>query len=497
MSFKQTLKTTLLPKIKKEDLYDLDNSRNSTTPSVTKEATLYPDASQKIGSTTPFVKIGGQIVSKIESLSIDETGFIPKLFMTFVDPSGEFGGDTYPKRNLLANVYIKSPNPNLTAIRVDFLITSMKSISSKKSPDKIQLTANTVYMVTGELFVPRLHNNVSRSYSNANSKAALQAVCEELGLGFFENDYELADTMTWINYATSSMNFIQHVADHAYQSDESFFTCFINKEYQLGLIEVNTQLAPGESEETFNSWNDALAADVNQDRKGSSFNEAVSNDTVTNFLTNFPQYKSRTNYIHEANLISDQGNVLKSAGYKKQIYYYDHFEPDETKKFKTFWATPLTTSSTDEEVYLVPQQEGMTEVGHKKWMNINYGNTHENWNAARIFNTHNLAELEKIQLRVLLKGVNYQAIRGMSIPVVVTVKMAEKLRKEANLENPPINQENLPLTQDTVDKQLSGKYYVKGAKYHFDPTDPMLFYTELFLARREWTPSKTITPPNA
>jgi hypothetical protein len=145
----------------------------------------------------------------------------------------------------------------------------------------------------------------------------------------------------------------------------------------------------------------------------------------------------------------------------------------------------------------VPQNEGMTEVGHKKWMDINYGNTHENWNAARIFNTHNMQELEKLQLRVKLKGINFNVIRGSAIPLMVTVKMAEKLRKDVDLEKNTADAQNKDLGAESIDTQLSGKYYVKGAKYYFDPKDPMLFWTELFLTKREWTPSKTITTLNA
>ena len=46
------------------------------------------------------------------------------------------------------------------------------------------------------------------------------------------------------------------------------------------------------------------------------------------------------------------------------------------------------------------------------------------------------------------------------------------------------------LNRQTVDSQLSGYYYVSGAKYHYDAMHHAGLYTELFLSRREWTPSK-------
>jgi hypothetical protein len=497
MAFKQTLKTTIQPSIKMVDLFDLDTSKDSTTGSITKDSKSFPDNAQKAGSTTPFVKIGGQIVTNILKLTIDETGFLPKMMMVFVDSSGEFAGNHYPKTHLLASLYIKSPSDKLKPVRADFMITSMKSMTEPNPGDKIELTKNTTYVVSGELFIPRLHNNVSRSYPNVTSKEALQQVCTELGLGFFENDYTPNDAMTWINFSTSPLNFVKHISEHAYQDDDSFFTSFISKELMLSLIEVNAQVIPDESDLTFMSSVDSLLADSDQTQKNSQAKAEVNEQTVINFLTTLPGYKEKSNYIYEASLVSDQGNVLRSAGYKKKIYYYDHFEPDEAKKKKEFFTVPLSSPGAADQVALVPQNEGMTEIGHKKWMNINYGNTHEHWNAARVFNFHNMLELEKLQLRVKLKGINFNVVRGSSIPIVITMKMAEKLRKEANLEEKDENALNRESVSDAIDSQLSGKYYVKGAKYHFDSKEKMFFTTELILAKREWTPSKTITTLNA
>jgi hypothetical protein len=333
----------------------------------------------------------------------------------------------------------------------------MKSIAEKNLGGKMELTKNVTYLVSGELFIPRLYNNVARSYPNMTSKEALQEVCNELGLGFFENDYKTTvDSMTWINFNTSPLNFIKHVADHAYLDDDSFFTAFINKELQLGLIEVNTQLVPSESDLTFQTWVDSLQADSNQAQKNSQIKEGIAEDTMVNFLTNQVKYLDKPNYIYEANLISDQGNVLRMSGYKKQITYYDHFEPDEENKKKQFWVVPLVSPGVSDDTLLVPQNEGMTEIGHKKWMNINYGNTHEHWNAARIYNTHNMQELEKLQLRVKLKGINFNVIRGSMIPLLITVKMAEKLRKDANVEENEVNPQNRELGAEALDTQLSG-----------------------------------------
>ena len=83
--------------------------------------------------------------------------------------------------------------------------------------------------------------------------------------------------------------------------------------------------------------------------------------------------------------------------------------------------------------------------------------------------------------------------RGFTIPVYISVKQAEKLLKSTKKpEEQEIKQEddNPDLRKQIADKQLTGYYYVSGAKYHYDVRSPYGLYTELFLARREWAPSK-------
>lgn len=497
MAFKQVLKTLIQPNLSMAELFLLDDSSNSTEAAVVTQAERKPNVAQSAGTSVPLIKIGGQVITNIEHLTIDETGFITNITMVFTDVSGEFGGNIYPKKDLIGNIYIKSPTESLKPIRFDFLITSIKSMSPRNVGSAVRLSNNISYIVKGEIFIPRLYNNVSRSYPEMTSIQALQEVSEELNLGFVCNDHTPTDSMTWINFNMSPFNFIKHVTDHAYQDDTSCFTSFISKEGMLCMIDVNLQLQPAGTDMTFQALSDNLMNDIAQSSKDSPIKAATNDATAPNILTNIDAYKNRSNYIYEANLISNQGNILKESGYKKKIYYYDHVEPDEENKKKDFFVAPTNTVGLTEDVILLPENEGLAEIGSKKWMGINYGNTHENWSAARIYNSHNFNEIEKIQLRVALKGINFQVTRGMVIPLVITTRLADKIRKEFDLrvDGAP-NPENDDILAEVPDLQLTGSYYVKGARYTYDPTDPHIYITELFLARREWQPSKN-KPENA
>ena len=103
--------------------------------------------------------------------------------------------------------------------------------------------------------------------------------------------------------------------------------------------------------------------------------------------------------------------------------------------------------------------------------------------------------LDKIKLRVTLNNINFQVIRGAMLPVFITVQRGEQILKATDSKgnNETENGENPNrLNDQVVDRQLTGYYYVSGAKYHYDTTHPSGFYTEFFLARREWAPSKKI-----
>jgi hypothetical protein len=497
MAFSQIVKTLVQPTIKMITLSDIDTSVDGEGLGAIQINKNLPDSSQKLGVEGPFIKLGGQIVINIQSLIIEETGFIPKITLVFTDVAGEFSGNNFPKRNLTMAVYIATSNDKFKPVRSDYLVTSIKSIPSRSDESKLLLSRNMTYIVKGELFVPRLYNNISKSYSSLSSSSALNLICTDLGLGYAQNDFSTSDAMTWINYNTSPANFMQEILNHSYQDDESFFEGFINKELIFNFINVNEQLKGLESDFTYINAADPIRSNFSQTQKNSTISSELNEGLDINFLTNLELNRGRSNYIVEANLISNQGEILKKEGYLKKIYYYDHFDEsqDVLNKFKSFYVAPTNTEGADEVSMLTPDDEGLAEIGNKKWMNINYGNTHEHWNAARVYNMHNRKELEKIKLRVVTNGINFQVIRGASIPVFLTQRLADALRRDP-VEDREV-QPNENLLDEVLDTQLSGRYYVSEVKYHYDPLAENRFYTEFFLARREWAPSKIIFTANA
>lgn len=499
MAFEQVIKTVLQPSVPLKELFEEDTSSEGNSASQ-KDPSYLPSTAQKTGAKEPYVKLAGTLVVGIESFTIDETGFIPTVSMVFMDSQGNFAGRSFPKTDIILETYLKTGNDKFKPIRIDFLVTSIRSSAKEFTGEKKGYGRGTTYIIKGELYVPNIYKNVSKSYPNLSSRDALLAVAKELGLGFAHNDFTSADVMTWINPNTSYMDFIKSVTKHAYEGERSFFTAFIDKYYILNFIEVNKQLKTGDFDNTLSNYTEAIGADINQ-KMSDSFKSNINESYVPNYITTEIKAKGNSNYIAELNLVGDHGEILKNKGSRKKIFYYDHLrkvgEPKE--KIISFYKESIKSEDRPQNQYLIPINEDLAKTEVRKWVGIEYGNTHPEYIGARLINAHNLVELEKINLKVNIRGINFQVIRGTRIPVVITLQEAEKLGKTSAVDEARGEKKldkGKTLTQEVFDDDLTGYYYVHGAKYYYDTMERDKLYTELILSRREWLPSKK-SPENA
>jgi hypothetical protein len=290
--------------------------------------------------------------------------------------------------------------------------------------------------------------------------------------------------MTWINTNESTLKFIKEITKHSYQDDDSFFSSWIDKYYHLNFIEMNRQLNSREEEFTFFSQPFPEYGNFNQDSKDNSNLNELNEQVIPNYLSTGVKERGQFNYISNLELESSQGDILKKEGYFKKIYYYDHTrEVNELgEKFVDFFVAPLKNERREKVGYLIPQDENLSKSSTLKWMEINYGNTHRDWEMARLLNYHNLNELNKLNLKARVEGINFQVIRGMSIPTLVSLRVAEQILKsnESNLSD------SSELYDEVLDKTLSDFYVVKGIKYYYSIFEENQFYTEILLTKRNW-----------
>lgn len=479
---KDLIQSKFDPKIDLVRLTTSDDSNGSD--SILKMGKNQGSQKEQSGASEPFVKINSVIITGIDELIIDETGLIPTIKLSFNDKDGSISGPNYPKHDSIVSIFIKNPTEKFKPIRCDFLITNIKTINDYGN----KAGSDNFIVISGELFIPKLYNNISKSYSNLTSKSVLEKIAEDSDLGFASNDFTTNDTMTWINTNDSQLDFIKEVTRHSYIDDDTYFNSFIDKYYYLTFINVPEQLNPKNPiRETFASTIELDQLDSKQWLLDDSQKQEFTESRVPILLTNDPGSSKSPNYILNYKLMGDSGKSLRTKGYKRKVYYYDHSLQDN--QFTSFYMKPASIKGTgpNPEAGITPNNEYLKSNEIKKWMGIQYSNVHTEWNASVLINDHNNTELNKIKLHVTTPGINYSVLRGSSLPVGIFIPSDRNVIQNSHRNDLPDGaiDSASPYKYDR-DIILSGRYYVSGIRYIYDKTEDYKFRTEFELARTNW-----------
>ena len=324
MAFRHVLTSSLDPTIPlKEMAIWNDTSEGADTPKPQSLAFTSPPNNSnnelKTGSFSPYIQINDFTLADydIESLTIDETGFIPKITVVFEDSYGWMDPVQFPNKNPILSIYIKSLHEKMKPIRNDYIITSIKGSGTK--------------IIKGELFIPGIYTNLSKSYGELTSKDVLFRVCEDLGLGFQSNQVSPSDEMRWFNPNWNSKEFMKHIASHAYQDDETFIEAFIDKYYHLTYVNANLQLEQdGEFDNTI--FTGSKDYNISEDIQSSLTKQL---NVVPSGLVQNPRITSGTNAIKERHLVTENGDILLSDGFRKRIYFV--FNINKLFYFRAFY----------------------------------------------------------------------------------------------------------------------------------------------------------------
>ena len=484
MAFKHVLKSSLQPTIPLKEMAVWNDAQGSG-PSVGKDGNAKSiaykspssgrDNARKKGSGAPYVQINSFVLSEsdIETLIIDETGFAPSITLIYEDSQGFFSPVQFPNKNPIMSIYVKSTHERMKPIRNDYIITSIRGDKTK--------------IIKGEMFIPGIYTNISKSFNQVTSRNALFKVCQDLGLGFQENQNSPNDAMNWINPNWNYKSFIKHVISHSYQDDQSFFDAFIDKYYHLNYIDANVQLEQdGEFDSTI------FTGDIDLDISNEispDINKKI--EAVPMGLIQNPIARQGTQIIKNRYLITENGDILTSEGFKKRIYYYDPLvgDGDPMDNAIDFYVQPIvSTKPIGKEKDLTPENEFLKETEVKKWVGVQYKNMHQNYIAARAINSHNMKELNKIKLKVETTGINFNAARGMRVPVGIYENSVDSHWSRSYEPNDDNTKDKTPEVGEIVyNEYLSGIYYVLGNRYIYERN--MGFKTELTLTKRDWIPN--------
>ena len=302
----------------------------------------YPE---RMSFRLPVVSINDYRIpqTSLTNFNVDYSSYLPTMMVEFLDIQNKFLSTAFPKEGTTMQLYIGGYGDELyyKPIRQDFIITS---INRSGNPGTTQGTGGPLrYKLTGTLSVPGGSRKESWCDAKVNARQALFNLSVYTGLGFatnFTKDNSW-DEMQWNNGQNNTLlDFMKSIASHAYYSQNTFFTAFIDQYYVFNFIECHSLLSHGGKKtdtpaiiySNVQQWSRPDNAPPDNTEKLPE-NEIVikeGQDETYNteqkvsyyFLTNNDFFKGWSNYIEVYSEISNGNNALND-GYRVHLAYAD------------------------------------------------------------------------------------------------------------------------------------------------------------------------------
>ena len=281
--------------------------------------------------------------TSLVNFNVDYSSFLPTMMIEFIDFENNFLSTAFPKEGTTMQLYIGGYGDELyyKPIRQDFIITS---ITRSGNPGTTQNTGGTLkYKITGTLSVPAGSRKESWCDSRVNARQALFNLSVYTGLGFATNftKENTLDVMQWNNEQNNTLlDFMKSIANHAFYSQYTFFTSFIDQYYVFNFIECHSLLSHGgEKTDTPAIIYSNIQQRSRPDNEPSDNAEKLPENEITikdgqdeisnteqkvsyYFLTNNEFFSGWSNFIEVYSEINNGSNSLND-GYRVHLAYAD------------------------------------------------------------------------------------------------------------------------------------------------------------------------------
>jgi hypothetical protein len=432
------------------------------------------------------------LAEQIESMSLYSTGEIPTITVTVNVTDKSFYSTAFPKDGDVLSLFIRGKVEPFKPIRNDYDITS---ISVYNPPGSGELLLDKMTII-GILRVPGFKSTACFGY-RGTSIEVLVKVATDLKLGFAKNEVNTNDEQNWICPFNKRSEFIANTVRAAWKDTKTFFTYYIDHYYYLNFVNVENMISElPEFEEAV-----AYLRDSNDYGKDNVIHAGL----IKSILSNWDDISHTQFYLLSMSLINNSYSVALSEGYKRYVQYYDGL----LKQEQTLFVDPNTTPGSERDKQLLrgrPGEDLYKKQINAKWLGIQYGqdgeNCHGKYDYAIINNYQNIAHATKMGLKVSMPQANFNLRRYQPIAVVIMIK-TDGIRKIINMpkdetgasapevpdtNNQPVEEVTAFNTPFTIDKVMSGWYFIHDITYQYRDG---IFTQECTLYRREWpTPAQ-------
>jgi hypothetical protein len=403
----------------------------------------------------PLVWYNGIVIpeSYIESFYLNSDNFFPTLQIYFSDETSEMINTAFAQDNTTISIFIDSRTKDsgnamvLKPIRMDF-----------KLVDFAYIEEDNLYYIQGVPDIDGLYLQSIKSFRDKTSFQTLKDLSQDLKLGFNSNVSDTNDAMNWMNMNLENYQFIKDVTKKSYKNDNSFFTSFVDYQYNLNFIDVEKQL-----QESLDVKGVLTLGDE-------GLNEASSQKIEDLYIVSANYIDSKYNNLYESyEVLNKSTKISLNNGYRTKIYYYDKTGNWE-QKAGTFLKFNLETNTDGRGIIMKSYPEDDSDNGFFKQNSkstylpiTDIDNTHKNYNFSHVLNEKNLEELDKVSIKITMREPNFNFYKFQKIRVFVM---------------------NVNVGQDVpINKRLTGGWLIKSINYYFDNNTQLK--QELVMIKRE------------
>lgn len=433
---------------------------------ISKEYTNFVGDESRIYEFLPLIEINKGFrpnPSNITNFKLDFNKFLPSLTLCLADPNSELKSKYYPTDGSILGLYIApiGEDNSYKAIRLDFIITSIKEINN--IPGTIWSPTVSEFEISALLNVPEMFYN-RNCYESGTSWEALNSIADQTGLGFVSNIENTNDSQIWFNGYNPVNRFVEYITEHSYLDDSSFFVSFIDSFYNLNLIEVSRLFSQNPDNEKCWAYTTTFYEEDNADENAEIHTENEEDENFLNWngrrhkwwyeLNNSKYISSWTPYFDNYKEKTANTSSIFN-GYTRYMQSWNWLNrekielPLSVENFETEGMMPLNKG------HIINGKQTELSKNMISWTYMGETNEHMNpeYFYAEANNRMNIEDMLKFGLVVELPCVNPAITRYSRIKIIVFEK--NDLAQTGIIENPNMDADSEITLEDGTSVKLS------------------------------------------
>jgi len=394
----------------------------------------------------------------IKKAIVDSNKFMPSCYIYFKDIYNLLHDVGFPADNAKVSIVIPSNDSVLGQIFIDFKIMKYEvELRPNSSTKNIH--------IWGICNVEKFLIQKYKSFANTTTYDLMQSVATDAGLGFVSNIDSTNDSQTWNNYGRETYKFLQHTCNTAWAGESSFLWGFIDLYYNMTYVDIEASLS--EDITTINWYATSIVDQADDNSKSSSTTK-----TIQPFLSNDASIKNTNTYFAGEKILNQSTDISVKRGYLRNVHFYDKDGnwSDKAGAYKIYGLDTITSTGNNSQSILLKGDPGSTDFYNENkksyYMDrMDTINSYPDYLWAKMQNSENLYDLQKIHMQITLPQPNFNIRRFQKLKLFFT-------------------NNNASPTGSSPNAKLNGEWLCTGIQFLFEKNT---IYQVINIVKRELT----------